>query len=49
MSLVEFNRRPFGNLITQDFFDMDDFFDSRAWVRDMMPYRFWNGKEPNEP
>jgi HSP20 family protein len=23
---------------------MDDFFDNRAWVRDMLPERFWNGK-----
>lgn len=44
MSLVKFKRRPFGNLITQDFFDMDDFFDNRSWARDMMPDQFWNGK-----
>ncbi|AKA34215.1 Hsp20/alpha crystallin family protein [Flagellimonas lutaonensis] len=44
MSLVKFRRRPWGNLITQDFFDMDDFFDNRGWVRDMLPGRFWNGK-----
>ena len=48
MSLIKFRRRPFGNLITQDFFDMDDFFDNRRWVRDMMPDRFWNGKR-SEP
>ena len=48
MSLVKFNRRPFGNLITQDFFDMDDFFDNRSWVRNMMPDNFWNGKR-SEP
>ncbi|NAY91363.1 Hsp20 family protein [Muricauda sp. JGD-17] len=44
MSLVKFRRRPWGNLITQDFFDMDDFFDNRKWVRDMLPSKFWNGK-----
>ena len=44
MTLVKFKRRPFGNLIPQDFFDMDDFFDNRAWARDLMPDRFWNGK-----
>src|SRR5665811_1161499 len=44
MSLVKFKRRPFGNLITKDFFDMDDFFDNRGWVRDILPERFWNGK-----
>ena len=44
MSLVKFRRRPWGNLIPQDFFDMDDFFDNRKWVRDMLPSKFWNGK-----
>ncbi|WP_281541183.1 Hsp20/alpha crystallin family protein [Maribacter aestuarii] len=45
MSLVKFRRRrPFSSLIPQDFFDMDDFFDNRGWVRDMVPSRFWNGK-----
>ena len=45
MSLVKFRRRrPFGSLVTQDFFDMDDFFDNRAWARDLLPDRFWNGK-----
>lgn len=48
MSLVKFSRRPFGNFITQDFFDMEDFFDNRRWVRDMLPDRFWNGKR-SEP
>ena len=44
MSLVKFKRQPFGNLITQDFFDMDDFFENRGWVRNMVPENFWNGK-----
>ncbi|MCM4153427.1 Hsp20/alpha crystallin family protein [Arenibacter sp. N53] len=44
MTLLKFKRRPFGNLMTQDFFDMEDFFDNRGWVRDMLPDRFWNGK-----
>jgi HSP20 family protein len=44
MSLVKFRRRPFGNLVRQDFFDMDDFFDNRSWVRNMLPDTFWNGK-----
>tara|TARA_R110000765_G_scaffold45159_2_gene93340 strand:- start:355 stop:819 length:465 start_codon:yes stop_codon:yes gene_type:complete len=48
MSLVKFNRRPFGNLITQDFFDMDDFFENRGWVRNMVSENFWNGKR-SEP
>jgi len=44
MSLVKFRRRPFGKLVTQDFFDMDDFFDNRKWVRNMLPDTFWNGR-----
>lgn len=48
MSLVKFRRQPFGNLITQDFFDMDDFFENRGWVRNMVPENFWNGKR-SEP
>lgn len=31
MSLVKFKRRPWGNLVTSDFFDNDDFFDNRLW------------------
>jgi HSP20 family protein len=50
MSLVKFSRRrrPFGSLMTQDFFDMDDFFDNRSWGRELLPDRFWNrkGSEP---
>lgn len=45
MSLVKFkSRRPWGNLVTSDFFDMDDFFDNRLWNRVMSNDRFWNGK-----
>lgn len=45
MSLVKFRkRRPFGNLMTHDFFDMDDFFDNRMWGKGLLPDRFWNGK-----
>ena len=44
MSLVKFKRRPFGNLMTQDFFDVDDFFNNRGLVRNMLPEIFWNGK-----
>ncbi|MBD0778460.1 Hsp20/alpha crystallin family protein [Maribacter sp. ANRC-HE7] len=44
MSLVKFKKRPFGDLVHQDFFDMDDFFDNRSWVRNMLPDTFWNGK-----
>jgi len=44
MSLVKFRRRPFGNLVTQDFFDMDDFFDNRMWNKGTLSNPFWNGK-----
>lgn len=44
MTLVKFRRRPFGSLVTQDFFDMDDFLDNRRWGRNMLPTNFWNGK-----
>ncbi|ALM07773.1 heat-shock protein [Sediminicola sp. YIK13] len=45
MSLVKFrNRRPFGSLITSDFFDMDDFFENRLMSRNVLGDRFWNGK-----
>jgi HSP20 family protein len=43
MSLVKFRRRPFGDLVTQDFFDLDSFFDNR-WSSNMLPDNFWNGK-----
>ena len=45
MSLVKFrNRRPFGNLVTSDFFDMEDFFDNRFWNKGLLSDRFWNGR-----
>lgn len=44
MSLVKFKRRPLGGLLSQDFFDMDDFFDSRMWNTGLMETDFWNGK-----
>ncbi len=44
MSLVRFKRRPMGSLLSQDFFDMDDFFDSRMWNTGLMKTDFWNGK-----
>lgn len=46
MSLVKFRKgtRPFGNLITSDFFDMEDFFDNRFWNRGLVNDRFWNGR-----
>lgn len=46
MSLVKFKKRtrPFANLVTSDFFDMEDFFDNRFWKRGMLSERFWNGR-----
>lgn len=44
MTLVKFNRRPFGSLITRDFFDMENFFDDRMWKGGLMETDFWNGK-----
>jgi HSP20 family protein len=44
MTLVKFRKRPFGNLLSQDFFDIDNFFDNRLWKSDLMETEFWNGK-----
>lgn len=43
MSLMKFRREPFGNLVTQDFFDMENLFDE-GWMKNMLPENFWNGK-----
>lgn len=44
MTLVKFRNRPFGSLLSQDFFDIDNFFDNRLWKSDIMDTEFWNGK-----
>jgi len=46
MSLVKFNkrRRPFADLVTSDFFDMEDFFDNRFWNKKILDDSFWNGR-----
>lgn len=45
MTLVKFKRnRPWGNLTTSDFFEMDDFFDNRLWNRVLSNDFFWTGK-----
>ncbi len=44
MSLVKFRSRPFGNLVSQDFFNLDNFFDNRFWNTGLMDNPFWNGK-----
>lgn len=50
MSLVKFRRktRPFANLVTSDFFDMEDFFDNRFWKRGIFGDSFWN-RRSGEP
>ncbi|EAR00071.1 Hsp20/alpha crystallin family protein [Maribacter sp. HTCC2170] len=46
MSLVKFRkRRPFGSLVTSDFFDMEDFFDNRFWNQGLVNDSFWNGRK----
>ena len=44
MSLVKFGSRPFGNLMSHDFFAMDDFCDNLRWVRNMLPDTFQTRK-----
>ena len=46
MSLVRFKNRtrPFTDLITSDFFDMEDFFDNRFWNKGLVNEDFWNGR-----
>lgn len=46
MTLVKFKNRnrPFTNLITSDFFDMEDFFDNRFWKKGLVNEDFWNGR-----
>jgi len=46
MSLVKFKKRtrPFGNLITSDFFDMENFFDDKFWNRELVNDRFWTAR-----
>ncbi|MEZ2415576.1 Hsp20/alpha crystallin family protein [Muriicola sp. E247] len=46
MTLVRFKNRnrPFSNLITSDFFDMEDFFDNRFWKKGLVNENFWNGR-----
>lgn len=44
MSLVKFRRRPFGNPVAQDLFDLDNIFGDRFWNNSFMDNPFWNGK-----
>jgi HSP20 family protein len=43
MSLVKFKSRPWGKLITSDFFDYDDFFGNRLASKNLLPGNFWTG------
>jgi len=44
MSLVKFRKRPFGNPVAQDFFDLDNFFGDRFWNKGLLDHPFWNGR-----
>jgi HSP20 family protein len=46
MTLVKFKnrRRPFSNLISSDFLDMDNFLENRLWNTNLLESDFWNGK-----
>lgn len=44
MDLIKFKRRRPGSLLSEDFFDLDNFFDERMWTSGLMNADFWNGK-----
>ena len=44
MELTKFKNRLPGSLLSQDFFDLDNFFDDRMWKSGLMNADFWNGK-----
>ncbi|WP_373073435.1 Hsp20/alpha crystallin family protein [Zeaxanthinibacter enoshimensis] len=44
MSQVKLKRRPFGQFLSQDLFDIDDFFENQWKRRKMFSEDFWNGK-----
>ena len=37
-------RRPWGNLIPSNFFDIDDFFEDHLWDKSLFSDKFWNRK-----
>ncbi|MFS4417174.1 Hsp20/alpha crystallin family protein [Maribacter sp. 2307ULW6-5] len=43
MSLVTFDRSPFGDLFKEDFHQLDHFMD-HDWIRNRFPEPFWNSK-----
>lgn len=48
MSRIKMNkkRKPFvTDLVTSDFFDMEDFFDNRFWSNRWLNDNFWNGRK----
>ncbi len=44
MDLTKFKKRHPSGLLSQDFFDLDNFFDDRMWKSGLMNADFWNGK-----
>ncbi len=44
MDLTKFKKRHPSSLLSQDFFDLDNFFDDRMWKSGLMNADFWNGK-----
>lgn len=44
MDLTKFKKRHPSSLLSQDFFDLDNFFDDRMWKSGLMTADFWNGK-----
>ncbi|MDM9632285.1 Hsp20/alpha crystallin family protein [Robiginitalea aurantiaca] len=44
MELMKFKKRHPGKLLSEDFFNLDNFFDERMWKSGLMNADFWNGK-----
>ncbi len=46
MSLVKFKKnKPFGNLVTSDLFEPNDFFGNGFWNQGILNDSFWNGRK----
>ena len=44
MDLTKFKKIHPSSLLSQDFFDLDNFFDDRMWKSGLMNADLWNGK-----
>ncbi|MDC6352009.1 Hsp20/alpha crystallin family protein [Zeaxanthinibacter sp. PT1] len=44
MTLIKSRKRPIGQFLSQELFDIDDFFESQWKRRKMFSDEFWNGK-----